>query len=106
MTEKSLGPAEKGKEIEIPLGTEIVVNLPENPTTGYRWHVEAGDHLLLRGDEYQPAGNLPGAGGTRHFRFRSVKTGMSEIHAFLRRSWETGKPPQDSWNVRIRIVER
>lgn len=36
---------------ELEVGDEVVIRLPENPTTGYAWSIESmDDGLLLTGD--------------------------------------------------------
>src|SRR6185369_14573607 len=47
---------DNGAEITVHRTEEIIIALPENPTTGYRWAVEAtGDALALTSADYAPA---------------------------------------------------
>jgi inhibitor of cysteine peptidase len=104
--EKPLGPAENGQGITVKLGTVFAVDLPENPTTGYRWQVASDDGLKLAEDKYESSAERPGAGGVRHLRFQAAKKGDSQIHAELRRVWETEVPPVKTWSLRVRVQAR
>ena len=77
-----------GTTVVLTVGQSLVVRLPENPTTGYRWSVESLGGMLLEGDEFLPAGAGAGAGGTRHLRLRAHKPDRTQISLSLRRSWE------------------
>jgi inhibitor of cysteine peptidase len=55
---------------------QFVVNLPANPTTGYRWSLVRYDKnsVQLIGSNYQaPKTKLIGAGGTMTFTFAPIK---------------------------------
>ena len=81
----------------LPAGDEVVIRLPENPTTGYRWqvtHSGAGELALVE-ERFVPgsANAGMGAGGDRILRYQARKAGEVRIEAVLRREWE---PPQAS----------
>ena len=76
---------------------ELVLRLPENPTTGYRWEVtqSAAGTLRLIDDRFVAGGGLaPGAGGQRVIRFAALAPGNVQISAVMRRSWETSSPAE------------
>lgn len=78
-------------------GDEVVIRLPENPTTGYRWqvtHSGAGELALLE-ERFVPGADNAGvgAGGDRLLRFRGRSAGEVRLEAVLRRAWD---PPQAS----------
>jgi len=50
MTEIALTQADSGRTIPAALGDAIRIELPETPTTGFRWAVGPLDPTLLRGD--------------------------------------------------------
>ena len=77
-----------GTTVALTVGQCLVIRLPENPTTGYRWSVESLGGMLLEGDEFLPVGSGVGAGGTRHLRLRAQKPDRTQISLTLRRSWE------------------
>jgi len=69
---------------------EIVVRLPENPSTGFRWHVErAGGTIELEKDSFE-LGSDPqfGSGGVREFRFRIRSALPGQIELKHWREWE------------------
>ena len=83
-----------GSSHTLPIGEEVRVRLPENPTTGYRWQFShSGAGLLeLREDPFgrhpdEQAG-APGAGGMRTVRFVGKTKGRVRVEARLGRSWE------------------
>jgi predicted secreted protein len=85
--------SDAGAERSVGVGEELVVRLPENRTTGYRWHLALpAGALSLDGDSYEAeAPGRPGSGGTRTFRLRATQPGTHRLGAALRRSWESGE---------------
>lgn len=90
-----------GQEIELQekddggaseLATDDVIRvlLPENPTTGYRWSVDTldGERLELVETKFHLSRPLPGAGGTREFRFRVLAPGRATLTLKHWREWE------------------
>jgi inhibitor of cysteine peptidase len=79
---------------------EVVVRLPENPTTGYRWHItHSGDgELVPTGDAHVmgPDGATPGAAGQRVLRFVARKSGSVSLKAVMRRPWEAADAAQET----------
>jgi predicted secreted protein len=76
-------------EVRVALGDDVVVRLPENATTGYRWQVETLDGALrVAADDYAPPGRLlPGAGGTRELRLRPTGAGEARLALVLKQPW-------------------
>ncbi|NJD08715.1 MAG: hypothetical protein FIA97_19810 [Methylococcaceae bacterium] len=77
-----------GQIITLAQGQGVVIRLPENPTTGYRWTVASCEGMRLEADDYFPSGGGVGAAGTRRFRWRPVGSGAFQIGLVLRRAWE------------------
>ena len=83
--------ADAGREHAAAVGEQLVVRLPENPTTGYRWQLDAPAEVAVEDDGFEPGGSgAPGAAGTRTFRLRATAPGTHHLAATQRRSWETG----------------
>jgi predicted secreted protein len=83
--------ADSGAEHSVGVGQELVVRLPENRTTGYRWHLSLpdGDGVVVDDDRFEPdATGRAGAGGTRTFRLRPTRPGTHRVGAERRRPWE------------------
>jgi inhibitor of cysteine peptidase len=71
------------------VGDELSVVLPENPTTGYRWHSEIDATTLQPiGDRYQGPTEPRGAAGTRRLTFRILRPGPAHLRVVKRRAWE------------------
>ena len=90
MATVALTEADDGKAVAVRAGDEIVVRLPENPTTGYRWQVErADDALQADADSFELAPHPQvGSGGIRSFRFR-VSAGLRQRLAIdHRQAWD------------------
>jgi len=91
----TLTEANDGKAIRVREGDEIVLGLPENATTGYRWHVGRSDGLDEKdtGEREGPKGPNPqvGGGGTRKFRFVAKSPGSARLELKHWREWEGDK---------------
>jgi predicted secreted protein len=79
--------ADRGRRVEVGAGTVVGVRLPETPTTGYRWTVEAAGGLELVGDRADPAGAIGGT-GARELQFRATAPGSHELRMKQWREWE------------------
>jgi inhibitor of cysteine peptidase len=92
-----LNEEDNGTSKRVRLSEEVVLELEENPSTGYRWTIETtGDALEEIESRYIPlSGAAIGGGGRRVVRFLAAHPGVAEIRAVLRRSWE---PPDRSLN--------
>jgi inhibitor of cysteine peptidase len=68
----------------------IAVLVEENPSTGYRWEVEAlTGPLTLVSSEFQPAPDVtPGRSGRRTIVTRASGRGSGELRIRSVRSWE------------------
>lgn len=76
--------------IRVPVGARFAVELPENPTTGYRWKLECTDSCRMLGSAFT-AGSGVGSAGKRIFELVIDVPGEHGVRAALRRPWE---PPE------------
>jgi inhibitor of cysteine peptidase len=89
---------QSGTSVALASGQDLVVRLPSNPTTGYRWiYVEPKD-AVLRVDgpssyEAQSAGGAAGAGGTEIWKLAPLKPGQQQLRFEYRRPWEQDVAP-------------
>lgn len=86
------------RQTRLPRDGDLILTLPENPTTGYRWTLRWSPERMLElvDDEYlPPPDEAPGAGGTRRFVLRGVKVDSGALILQYGRSWEGGEqdPP-------------
>ncbi|HEY1951077.1 MAG TPA: protease inhibitor I42 family protein [Bryobacteraceae bacterium] len=98
-----------GRKIELHVGETLLVKLPENASTGYRWLIPPESARKLEkilSEEEQPVpgpGNLIGRLGLRNFYFQVLKPGKVELELYYQRPWETAKPPARKFRLHIRI---
>jgi inhibitor of cysteine peptidase len=90
--------------IEAVVGDRIVVELPENASTGYQWSVvELPEHVELQRDRLDtPRRRAPGAATTHEFLLRARTPGSGRVVLELARAWERGAPEQ-RWSVEVRV---
>jgi inhibitor of cysteine peptidase len=82
--------ADNGGKAEPRVGESFEVQLPENPTTGYVWHLHLPVDPFLEVEEDSFAGSQGayGIGGLRRWRFRALQEGVITLEIEHRRSWE------------------
>jgi inhibitor of cysteine peptidase len=89
--------------IPVRAGEPLEIVLPENPTTGYLWHV---DHLAGSLDAqpgvFERSGEAVGAGGHRVFRVVSNEPGDASVTFALRRP--KGSDVADRRTVRLTVT--
>lgn len=101
LAETVLRPAQNGQTVTVGAGDTIVVRLPENPSTGFRW--EFAGAVAVSDDFVGGPPAMPGAGGERVIRFVAPASGMLTIHAELRRAWEKDAAPQSRFEVIVSV---
>ncbi len=96
---------DSGQTIDIGVNQEFVIALGSNPTTGYGWQESYDENIveLIGGEStYKPSKEtkqgVVGAGGVEYFRFKTLKTGETEIALVYKRPWEE-PTPQDVTKV-------
>lgn len=95
------------KIIDLSVGQVFLIQLDENPTTGYRWDVREIDPDLIERTEAQYSQNLgseTGGGGVRIFKFTAKKTGQNQIQLKHWRSWEGDKSTIGHFTIQLRIL--
>ena len=94
MANQTLTNADAGRTVSVNTGDTIVVQLEENPTTGYLWKVEELDSQILQlvSEDYEAAGGGIGGGGKRKFVFKANDAGLSPLKLKHMRQWEPDSP--------------
>jgi len=107
MAKRQITQEDHDQVIEVHKGDLLTVQLPENPTTGYRWNLDQHDPALLdlQQTTFTPAGPGVGAGGGKQFVFVAKAPGMAEVLLNLRRHWEDKTAPTKSFKTRIHVTE-
>jgi predicted secreted protein len=99
---------QSGTTVTVSVGDEIVVRVPETPTTGYAWTVNAVDPelRLVESTFVAPGGNgsepAPGAGGLRVIRLRAASAGEAGAELALKRPWESA--PVETFSFRATVA--
>jgi inhibitor of cysteine peptidase len=92
--------------VVVGVGDMFRVELPENPTTGYRWHVASsiGAAIRLIDDSFQASSRLSGSGGLRNWTFSADHAAIVQLDMQLKRSWQ----PQavDTFSVTIQVASQ
>lgn len=93
------------RSVTIPVGETIELSLPENPTTGYRWSIIGNGAPIceLKNDDFSPADQKPGAGGTRGLGFAVRKAGEVTITLRNQRKWG-GADTGNDFTLNVRAV--
>ncbi len=101
----NLTAADKGKQVEVKAGGQIVITLDGNPSSGYTWEAKDLDATM-----FQQVGNpafsssnpgLVGSGGTLTLTFKTLKAGTAALTLVYHRPWETGVEPIDTFAVTV-----
>ena len=79
---------DNGSEQTIGLAEPIDVELPERPTTGFRWFLAEDSQFELVEDVPDVQPGPPGKGGVRRFMLQAMKKGRLELRFVERRRWE------------------
>jgi inhibitor of cysteine peptidase len=99
----NLTAADKGRQVDIRVGGQIVITLDGNPSTGYTWEAKALDTTMFEqvGDVVFNSNNpgLVGSSGTLTLTFKALKVGAVTLTLVYHRPWETGVDPIDTFSV-------
>lgn len=79
---------DSGNTVHVNQGDTIILTLVENPSTGFRWFMDATRGLILKSDEYEPSGSgRIGAAGTRTWTYIVTVNGMLSLSGIYKQSW-------------------
>jgi inhibitor of cysteine peptidase len=93
-----------GYIIDVPAGAPFVLELEENPTTGYRWDFEAEPGLDVLSSTFasaQPGG--AGGGGIRQLQLRADGPGQFYLRGRLVRSWVGASSAIKTCDITVRV---
>jgi inhibitor of cysteine peptidase len=97
---------DEGKTFTVRRGDAIVINLPENPTTGYQWAIARIDSNLieLQNSKFTlPQNESLGSGGERSFLFKTKATGTAKLELKEWRHWEGDRSILQRFKVTFQI---
>lgn len=107
MATVTLGSEQHGQSVPASVGDVVVVRLPENPTTGFRWQVDRLDEGTVEQveDTYDGGPSAAvGGGGTRALAFRVKAPAPTVIELEYRRPWEDRGTGSDRWRVELVVA--
>jgi len=86
----TLTDADNGKTIDVHVDDTIVLRLPENPTTGYRWTFDALDAEAVKVEdgEHVHSSGAVGGGGEATWTLTPKAPGTTQVALKLWRHWE------------------
>ena len=100
---------DQGKTIIVHPGDTIVIQLDENPTTGFTWEIQEEDeHVLKRvNSEYTPPpeGTI-GIGGVRLFTFEAKHVGTAQLELKYWRSFVGDSSIMQRYDITVRVEDR
>ncbi|UUQ63362.1 protease inhibitor I42 family protein [Pseudomonas fuscovaginae UPB0736] len=92
--------------MQLKTGQNMILSLPSNPTTGYRWAIQdsAGGVLKSLGPEvyHNPENSdVIGAAGQSTWRFQAFASGTGRLRLTYQQPWEPEVPPAESFDCPI-----
>lgn len=109
MTQVALSERDAGRQILLSCGDQLVIELTENPTTGYRWTFEPFDETILARTRstFVRFSAKTGAGGRRSLSLLAKTAGTVRLRLKLwRASTHEDAPVQRRFEVELRVRER
>jgi inhibitor of cysteine peptidase len=91
-----------GRQIDVPAGEVLLIDLKENPTTGYTWHLTGNlePHLVLEETTFLPADvNKPGQPGIHRWQLKARESGTAKLDFEYKRSWENSSERKLTFTV-------
>jgi inhibitor of cysteine peptidase len=105
----SLGPADSGRQITIPMGRIVLVRLDANPSTGYSWSVIGNPApLVFVSSEYEAGKQKqqpPGSPEMQVLRLKSDRAGTGDLKLGYRRPWEKDVAPAKTFQIHVTVPE-
>lgn len=98
---------DSGNTVHVNQGDTIILTLVENPSTGFRWFMDATRGLILESDEYEPSGSgLIGAAGTRTWTYTVTVSGILSISGIYKQGWMPTTGNEDVFTLTLISGER
>jgi inhibitor of cysteine peptidase len=101
---------EKQSECPVHLnnGQHLILTLPSNPTTGYRWAIQDSAGGVLRAispEVYTNPENtgLVGSGGQSTWRFQAFAAGNGRLRLTYQQPWEPEATPAQTFDCAISV---
>lgn len=105
----TIGRSDAGRTLRVNAGEEVVVTLPSNRSTGFRWWMapEATEPLVALSAtpayKRDTAGDRVGAQGEETWRLFAFRPGTQQVLFEYRRSWERDVPPAETFSFMLEV---
>jgi predicted secreted protein len=99
---------DNGALVQVPRGSKVTIELPENPRTGHQWTIDNVDEVFLvpEGDAFLTGAQMGlGAGGVRRLFFRAKGTGCTSLSLINKRARKSAKEATGTFKLAVRIVK-
>jgi inhibitor of cysteine peptidase len=97
--------ADGGGTRDLKVGDTLVVELPETPSSGYRWALERLDEarLVLVDSAFRSGDDRPGAAGVATWTLKAVASGTTTVDLKRWRHWEGDRSIVERFGIRLQI---
>ncbi len=104
-----IGEADAGKTLDVTEGDDVILKLPSNPSTGFKWVITSTDRSFGYGEEtYELGGDAVGSGGTSVFTWKTQGffplVGMHTVTLEYKRPFDTTQPPAKTFTFSVNVV--
>ncbi|MCU1715939.1 protease inhibitor I42 family protein [Pseudomonas sp. 5P_3.1_Bac2] len=91
---------------ELQVGQQLILSLPSNPSTGFRWQLHSDATPVLRslGPEVYSAtdsGEIVGSGGLSTWRFQVERAGSATLSLLYQQPWATNEEPAERFSCQL-----
>ena len=95
-----------GKNIELTVGQQFQICLPEIPTSGFQWDLSADGEptCTLLNDAYTAVNTQYDGEGSHCWQFEAAQEGSASIALAYQRPWEHGTNPPRSFTLGIQVA--
>jgi predicted secreted protein len=94
-----------GRKIDLPVGETLMINLTENATTGFSWHLKEnpGSSLVVEDEAFIPPESIEvGQPGTRRWLLKGAESGTVTLEFQYQRPWE--KRPERKLKLTVKVT--
>ncbi len=107
MQDIDLSEADNGKLIDVDMDQKVLLRLPENPSTGYTWSIEATEGIQVQNSRFLPSSaQMIGTPGQHLWTLKPLRPGDLSVRAKLWHEWEGDQSVQQRFEVTLRAQRR
>jgi inhibitor of cysteine peptidase len=108
VAELTVTEAQDGETFTVQVGDAILMQLPENASTGYRWAVSGIDEGCVRVEDagYRAVSPAVGSGGVASWRLRVLAPGETRVELKRWRAFEGESSVTERFSIGLRIRPR